>query len=86
MKLSKNQEKELIKKYGHVPTEKEIFENLKAHQEKLMSALVGALETAPDDPEIRKQLMEAVEKATQMREKLYKEIIKEPSPPIKKPK
>ena len=86
LKLSKKQEKELIKKYGHVPTMEEVFERIKASQEKLMSALAGALQTAPDDPQIREQLLEAVEKAGQMRGKIYKDILKEEPPTVKIPK
>lgn len=85
LKISKEKEKELIAKFGHVPTEKEISENIKASQEKLMTALVGMLETAPDDPEVRKKLMEAIEKAVEVRNKVYEEVLKETPPPVKRP-
>ena len=79
-KLSKKREAELIKKYGHVPTKEEIFEKIKASQERMMQALAGALATAPKDPKIREQLLEAVEKATKLRGKIYKDLLKEKPP------
>lgn len=85
MKLSKKQEAELIKKYGHVPTKEEIFEKIKASQEIMMRALAGALKTAPKDPKIREQLLEAVEKATKLRGKIYKDVLKEKPPAPKIP-
>ena len=81
-KLSKKREKELIAKYGHVPTKKEIFEKMKASQERLIYSLAGALATAPDDPGTREQLFEAIDKAFQLREKIYKMMDKKP-PEIK---
>lgn len=85
LKLSKKKEAELIKKFGHVPTEEEILEKIKASQERLMSALAGALKTAPDDPKIRKQLLEAVEKAAKLRGEVYEKVLKEKPPEIKMP-
>lgn len=85
LKISKEKEKELIKKFGHVPTEKEILEKIKASQERLMSALAGALKTAPDDPKIRKQLLESVEKAAKLRGEVYEKVLKEKPPAIKIP-
>ena len=79
-KLTKKKKEELIKKFGHVPTKEEIFEKLKASQERLMWALSGALEAAPDDPKLRKQLLQAIEKAATLRGKVYREVIKEEPP------
>lgn len=84
LKLSKIKEKELIKKFGHIPTKEEIFERIKASQERMIWALGKAMETAPDDPKIRQQLLEAVEKATNLREAIYKEVLKEETPPLPK--
>lgn len=85
IKLSKKKEAELIKKFGHVPTEKEILDKIKASQERLITALAGALKTAPNDPEIRKQLLAAVEKALQLRGEVYEKVLKEKPPAIKIP-
>ncbi|OGY26022.1 MAG: hypothetical protein A2Z24_02820 [Candidatus Woykebacteria bacterium RBG_16_44_10] len=79
-KLTKKKKEELIKKFGHVPTKEEIFEKLKASQERLMWALSGALKTAPPDLELRKQLLQAIEKAATLRGKVYREVIKEEPP------
>lgn len=84
LKLSKKKEKELIKKFGHIPTKEEIFEHIKASQERMIWALGKAMETAPDDPKIRQQLLEAVEKATTLRDAIYKEVLKEETPPLPK--
>jgi uncharacterized coiled-coil DUF342 family protein len=81
-KLSKKQEKELIKKYGHIPTQKEIFEKMKASQEKLIYSLAGALASAPDDSETREELQKAIDKAFKLREGIYKMMGEEP-PEIK---
>lgn len=85
LKISKKKEAELIKKFGHVPTEDEILEKIKASQERLMSALAGALKTAPDDPKIREQLLGAVEKAAKLRGEVYEKVLKEKPPAIKIP-
>lgn len=78
--MTKKKKEELIKKFGHVPTKTEIFENLKASQERLIWALSGALETAPDDPKLRKQILQAIEKAATLRGKVYREVLKEEPP------
>lgn len=85
LKISKEKEAELIKKFGHVPTEEEILAKIKASQERLITALAGALKTAPDDPEIRKQLLTAVEKAAKLRGEVYEKVLKEKPPAIKIP-
>jgi hypothetical protein len=82
-KLTKKQKEELLNKIGHVPTRNEIFEKLKASQERLMWALSNALEAAPDNPKLRKQLLQAIEKAATLRGKVYREVIKE-EPPVPK--
>ena len=80
-KLSKKKRKEIMKQFGgRMPTKKEIFEKIKASQERMIAALKGAYETAPQDPKIRSELMEAIEKATKLRSKIYKDLIKEEVP------
>ena len=54
----------------------EIFQKIKESQERMIKALEGTWKTAPDDPEIRKQLTEAVAKTAKM-QKAIKKIIKE---------
>lgn len=79
-----NREKLLKQFGGKVPTEAEILDKIKASQERLMQALVGMARTAPDDPEIQRQLREAIEKAAELRKKIYKTVIKEEPPKIHK--
>lgn len=67
---------------GRMPTKEEIFEKIRASQERLMQALAGAARTAPDDPEVKKQLMEVIEKAGSLRKGVYKKILKERPPKI----
>lgn len=82
-KLTEAQRKKIMKQFGgRMPTQEEIFEKIKASQERLMTALAGAARTAPNDPEIKKQLMEAIEKAGSLRKRIYKEVIKEAPPKI----
>lgn len=78
LKLKKRQREELIQKFGHIPTRKEIFEKIKKSQERLIYSLAGAWETAPDNPHERKQLLKAIEKAIKMREEIYKMIGEKP--------
>ncbi len=82
-KLSKKRKEEIIKKYGKIPSKKEIFEKIKQSQERMIVALARAWEVAPDDPKTREELMEATEKAVKLREKLYKDLIKEEPPEIR---
>lgn len=70
-------------KKKNVPSKKETFEKIRKSQERLIVSLASAWESAPDDPEIRAQLMSATEKAVQLRERLYKEILKEDPPDVK---
>lgn len=81
-KLTKKQKGEIVEKFGRVPTEDEIVEAIKASQERLMQALAGMARTAPDDPEIKKEIMQAIEKAADLRKRIYKEVIKEETPRI----
>lgn len=84
-KLSRKRKEEIMKQFGgRMPTKEEVFEKIRASQERMMEALKGAYETAPDDPNVRKDLVNAIEKATKMRSKLYKEVLKETPPNIKK--
>ena len=82
-KLSKERKEEIMKQFGgRMPTQEEIFEKIRASQERLMQALAGAAKTAPDDPKVRKELLSAIEKAGSFRKKIYKEVLKENPPKI----
>lgn len=81
--MNKKQKEEIIKKYGKIPTKEEIFQKIKESQERMVVALAKAWETAPNDPKIKKQLLEAIEKALQFRNKLYKDLLKEEPPNIR---
>lgn len=70
-KSDRKQKGELVAKFGQVPAKEEIFTRIKESQERLVRSLAGALATAPEDPQIRGQLLEAIEKATKLRTKLY---------------
>lgn len=83
-KLSKKQKEEIIKKYGKVPSKEEIFEKLRKSQEKLVVSLALAWESAPDDPKIRKDLLNAMEEAVKLRDGIYKGFMKEEPPDIRK--
>lgn len=83
VKLSKKRREEIMKEFGgRMPTREEIFEKIKASQERLMTALAGAAKTAPDDPVVRKHLMEVVERAGGLRKKIYKDVLKEKPPKV----
>jgi len=83
-KLTKKQREKIIKQFdGRMPTKKEIFERIKASQERMMQALAGAARTAPDDPEARKQLLEVIERTAKLRSKIYKQILKEKPPKVR---
>lgn len=78
-KLTKKQKDKLIKEFGHIPTKEEIFSKIRQSQETMMAALKGAWDTAPDDPKIRKQLVDVVEKASKLRHKIYNDILQDKS-------
>ena len=82
-KLSKKKKEEIIKKYGKIPSKKELFDKIKESQERLVVSLVMAWKTAPDGPKIREEIIEAMEKALNLREKVYKKVIKEEPPEIR---
>lgn len=69
-----------------MPTQEEIFEKIKASQERMMQALKGAYDSATDDSESRAQLLKAIEKATRLRGKIYDTLIKEKPPKLGKVK
>lgn len=71
------------KKKEKIYSKKELFNKIRESQEKLIVSLAAAWETAPDDPKIRKQLMEASEKAIKLREKVYKEVLDEEPPDVR---
>ncbi|EKD58101.1 MAG: hypothetical protein ACD_57C00031G0009 [uncultured bacterium] len=83
-KLTKKQREKIMKQFGgRMPTKEEIFEKIKASQERMMQALAGAARTAPSDPETRKQLLGVIERAATLRKKIYKQVIKEKPPKVK---
>jgi hypothetical protein len=75
-KLSPAVKKRLIKKYGHVPTKKEVFQKIQESQDRLMAALKGAYENMPEDPGLREQFLDALEQAAKLN-KGIKQVIKE---------
>lgn len=77
-KLDPKTKEKLIKEFGRLPTKEEIFEKLIQSQERMIRALAGASKTAPEDPQIRTQLLKAMEKAIELREKIYKSFGKKP--------
>lgn len=77
-KLDPKTKERLIKEFGHIPTKEEIFEKLIQSQERMIKALAGASRTAPHDPQIRAQILKAMEKAVKLREKIYKSFGKKP--------
>ena len=83
-KLTKKQREKIMKQYGgRMPTKEEIFEKIKASQERMMQALAGAARTAPDDPKVRSQLLEVIERAAKLRGKIYKQVLKEKPPKVR---
>ncbi len=83
-KLSKKRREEIMKQFGgRMPTKEEIFEKIRASQERLMEFLAGAAKTAPEDPQIRKQLLEVIEKAGNLRKSVYKNVLKTKPPKIR---
>lgn len=69
---------------GRMPTKEEVFEKIKASQERMMAVLKGAYEAAPEDPKIRAEFMDAIDKATKLREKVYKDLMKQEPPKLGK--
>ncbi len=83
-KLSEEKKEELIKKFGHIPTKEEVFEKIRQAQERLVVSLIAAWESAPEDPAIRSQILDAMKESLSLREKVYKKVLKEEPPDIKK--
>lgn len=84
--LTQKQKEKIMKEFGgRMPTKEEIFEKIRASQERLMQALAGAAATAPNDPEVKKQLFGVIEKASNLRKKVYKEVLKEKPPKVRDP-
>lgn len=82
-KLSQKRREEIIKKYGKIPTKEEVFQKIRESQERLIVSLAKAWEVAPPDPAIRKEVLEAMGKAVELREKVYGKVLKEEHPEIK---
>jgi len=71
-KLAKKPKQKVLEEQDSAaPTEEEIVERIKASQERLMQALAGKARNVPDDPEIKKEVMEAIEKAADLRKRIY---------------
>jgi len=75
-KLSAAQRKRILKEFGHMPTQEELFAKVMASQQRMVDALHGAWETVPDDPAIRSQLSEVVGKVAQFQTHLKKVLKK----------
>lgn len=74
--LTKKQKDELIEKYGHIPTEEEVVENIRASSQKVLTALAAAWDSAPDDPKIKADIVKALKKALDLRKKIEDTIEK----------
>jgi len=72
LKLSQKKQAELVEKFGHIPTQEEVFQKILESQERLAEALKGAWETKPSDPEVEKDLLEVGERAGKLRKELQK--------------
>lgn len=72
-----------VKKNRETHSEGKASDKIKKTQERLIVSLAAAWEVAPDDPEIRKQLMATSEKALALREKVYKDILEEKPPDVR---
>lgn len=82
-KVSKKQKERILDEPSSTaPTDEEIVERIKASQERLMQALVGMARSAPDDPGIKAEIMQAIEKAADLRKRIYKEVLKQETPKI----
>lgn len=68
-KLTKQRRERMIKEFGHIPTKEELFAKIQASQQNLLNALAGAWDNAPDDPKIRSELLNAMKKAINLRDK-----------------
>jgi hypothetical protein len=60
-----------------------LFDKIKKTQERLIVSLTAAWEVAPNDPEIRRDLLHTIEKAMKLREKIYKDVVNEEPPEIR---
>ncbi len=83
MVLSKKEKTKIVNKYGKIPSKKEILQKIKHSQERLVVSLAKAWETAPDDPEIRRDIIAAMQKALELRSKIYSKVVKETPPEIR---
>lgn len=78
-KHTPKQKQEIIKKFGHIPTKEELFAKIRESNQKMITALEGAWNCAPKEPAVRKQLTDAVAKASQLTKKLN-ELLKKATP------
>lgn len=74
--LTKKQKDELIERYGHIPNEEEVIENIRASSQKMLTALAAAWDVAPDDPKIKTDIIKALKKALELRKKIEEKIVK----------
>ena len=72
-KLSKRRKEEIMKQFGgKMPTKASILKKIIESQERMANALKGAYESAPDDPEVKKQLIEVGERTSKLKKEIEK--------------
>lgn len=77
VKLSKKRKEEIMREFGgKMPTKEDILEKILQSQQRMAESLKGAWENAPDDPEIKKQLLEVGERSMKLKKKIEK-VLKE---------
>jgi hypothetical protein len=80
--VRKGKSGKLKKDSNNISSKEEVLEKIRKSQERLIVSLAATWETASDDLELREQLMEASEKAVNLREKVYKQILEEEPPDV----
>ncbi len=72
-KLSQKRKAEIMKQFGgRMPTREEIFQKIMESQERMAQALKGAWETKPDDPKVKKRLLEVGERSAKLKAEIKK--------------
>lgn len=75
-KLTKQEEEKLTERYGFIPTKEEVLRRIQESHKRMYESLMEAWQAAPDDPEIKKELMEALKRAVNLKgeiERVFKE-------------
>lgn len=57
---------------GRMPTKEDIFQKIIESQERMAQALKGAWETKPNDPKVKKQLLEVGERSAKLKKEIQK--------------